>query len=75
VQGASVNYGGGDPKRHDLGIELDGGVEARFSLRFGVRVSLGAQAGVLFPGGALADASGPSASANANLKTPWIAVG
>jgi hypothetical protein len=69
VQGAYVNYASGDPKRHDLGIELDGGVEARFPLRFGLRLALGAQAGVLFPGGALADANG------ASLKTPWIAIG
>ena len=30
---------------------------------------LGAQAGVLFPGGALADATGTE------MKTPWIAIG
>ncbi len=72
VQGAYVNYQGGNARRHDLGIELDGGVEARFPLRvlrFGPRVVVGAQAGVLFPGGALADASG------ATMKTPWIAIG
>jgi hypothetical protein len=69
LQGAYVNYRGGDPKRHDLGIELDGGVEARVPLRYGFRLVLGAQAGVLFPGGALADAGGQT------MKTPWIAVG
>jgi hypothetical protein len=68
-QGAYVNYGGGDPKRHDLGVELDGGFEARVALQYGLRLQLGAQAGVLFPGGALADATG------ATMKTPWIAVG
>jgi hypothetical protein len=69
LQGAYVNYRGGDPKRHDLGIELDGGVEARLPLPYGLRVALGAQGGVLFPGGALADATGQT------MKTPWIAVG
>lgn len=63
------NYNGGDPKRHDLGVELDGGVEARVPLDFGLRLQLGAQAGLLFAGGALADASGNA------MKTPWIAVG
>jgi hypothetical protein len=69
LKGAYVNYRGGDPKRHDLGIELDGGVEARVPLPYGLRVALGAQAGVLFPGGALADAGGQA------MKTPWIAIG
>jgi hypothetical protein len=69
VQGAYVNYTGGDPKRHDLGVELDGGVEGRVPLDYGWKLQLGAQAGVLFPGGALADATG------ATMKTPWIAVG
>jgi hypothetical protein len=69
VQGAYVNFTGGDPKRHDLGLELDGGFEARVPLEFGLRLQLGAQAGVLFPGGALADATGSA------MKTPWIAIG
>jgi hypothetical protein len=69
VQGASVNYQGGSAKRHDLGVELDGGAEARFNLDYGFRLQLGAQGGVLFPGGALADASG------ATMKTPWIVLG
>ncbi|MGH7297166.1 MAG: hypothetical protein ACRELB_19665, partial [Polyangiaceae bacterium] len=67
--GAYVNYSGGDAKRHDLGLELDGGFEARVPLGPGLRLQLGAQGGVLFPGGALADATG------AAMKTPWIAVG
>jgi hypothetical protein len=69
IQGAYVNYNGGDPKRHDLGLELDGGFEARRELGPILRLQLGAQAGVLFPGGALADAGGVT------MKTPWIAVG
>jgi hypothetical protein len=69
VQGAYVNYNGGDPKRHDLGLELDGGFEVRKELGPVLKLQLGAQAGVLFPGGALADANGVA------MKTPWIAVG
>jgi hypothetical protein len=69
VQGAYVNYGGGDPKRHDLGVELDGGFEGRIGLDYGLKLQLGAQAGVLVPGGALADATG------ATMKAPWIAIG
>jgi len=69
LQGAYVNYTGGDPKRHDLGVELDGGFEARVALEYGVRLQIGAQAGVLFPGGALADANGNE------MKTPWVAIG
>jgi hypothetical protein len=67
--GAYTNYSGGDPRRHDLGVELDGGFEARVPLGPILRLQLGAQAGVLFPGGALADASGNA------MKAPWIAVG
>ena len=69
TQGAYVNYSGGDPKRHDLGVELDGGFEARVALEYGLKLQLGAQGGVLFPGGALADATG------ATMKTPWVAIG
>jgi hypothetical protein len=69
LQGAYVNYSGGDSKRHDLGLELDGGFEVRQPLGPILRLQLGAQAGVLFPGGALADATGTA------MKTPWIAVG
>jgi hypothetical protein len=69
TQGAYVNYEGGDPKRHDLGVELDGGFETRFRLDYGMRVMLGGQAGVLFPGGALADANGQT------IPTQWVAIG
>jgi hypothetical protein len=68
TEGAYVNYRGGDAKRHDLGVELDAGVEARASLAYGFRLQVGAQAGVLFPGGALADAAG------AGMKTPWLSL-
>jgi hypothetical protein len=66
VQGAAVNYRGGDAKRHDLGVELDGGAEARISLDYGLVATVGAQAGVLFPGSALANAAGE------RMKLPWI---
>ena len=69
AQGAYVNYQGGSALRHDLGVELDGGVEWRVPLGDVMKLQLGTQAGVLFPGGALADASG------ATLKTPWVAIG
>lgn len=72
--GAYVNYQGGSSQRHDLGVELDGGFEARVTVshaneRQPLRLQFGAQAGVLFPGGALADATG------ATMKTPWVAIG
>jgi hypothetical protein len=67
--GSYVNYRGGNPRRKDLGVELDAGVEARFSLRYGINVLTGAQGGVLFPGGALEDAQG------VRLKTQWLAIG
>jgi hypothetical protein len=69
TQGAYVNYLGGDARRHDLGIELDGGAEYRMKLDRGLTLQLGAQAGILFPGGALADASGHV------MKAPWLTAG
>ncbi len=69
TQGAYVNYRGGDPKRHDLGLELDLGVEGRIKLDNNLRLQLGAQGAILFPGGALADASGET------MKTPWLVTG
>lgn len=69
TQGAYVNYRGGDPKRHDLGLELDLGVEGRIKLDNNLRLQLGAHGAILFPGGALADASGET------MKTPWLVTG
>ena len=69
TQGSYVNYRGGDPHRHDLGEELDLGTEVRVPLEYKLTLQLGAQGGVLFPGGALADAMG------AGMKTPWLAIG
>jgi len=67
--GAYVNYRGGDARSHDLGLELDLGVEARAPLDHGLVLALGAQGGVLFPGRALADERGQA------MPTPWIVVG
>ncbi len=68
TQGSYVNYRGGDPRRHDLGLELDLGVEGRIKLDPSLRLQLGAQGAILFPGGALANAAGET------MKTPWLAV-
>ena len=69
ITGSSQNYVGGNPSRHDLGVELDGGFEVRVPLEYGPKLALGSQAGVLFPGGALADANGN------RMRAPWIVVG
>ena len=68
-KGSYTNYRGGEPTRHDLGIELDAGFEARIPLQYKITLVLGAQGGVLFPGGALANDRGEK------MKTPWLAVG
>ena len=69
VKGSYTNYRGGDSARHDLGLELDAGFEARIPLQYKITLMLGAQGGVLFPGGALANDQGDK------MKTPWLAVG
>lgn len=69
VNGAYVNARGGSPKPRDLGLELDAGAEARIPLEYGLLAQVGAQAGVLFPGRALANADGQG------LGTQWIAIG
>lgn len=68
VNGAATNYRGGDPGHRDLGLELDGGFEARRTLQYGT-VQAGAQAGVLFPGHAFDDANGNG------LPTQWVVIG
>jgi hypothetical protein len=68
TQGAYVNYRGGDAKRHDLGVELDAGFEYRLPLNESMTLQLGAQGGVLFPGGALANIAGE------RMKNPWLTV-
>jgi hypothetical protein len=69
VNGAYTNYRGGNPRRHDLGVELDAGIEARIPLEYKMTLALGAQGGVLFPGGALANDIGET------MKAPWLAIG
>jgi hypothetical protein len=66
--GSYVNYRGGNPKRKDLGVELDAGIEGRFPLQYGLKALVGAQAGVLFPGSALENADG------VRLNTQWIVI-
>ncbi|MBM4359524.1 MAG: hypothetical protein FJ096_15580 [Deltaproteobacteria bacterium] len=60
AQGRYVNYDRGRPDRRDLGVELDGGVDVRLPVRSGFVVQLGAEGGVLFPGGAFDDDRGAS---------------
>lgn len=67
--GRYVNYDGGSAKSRDLGVELDLGVEYRYQPCRCLTVQIGAQAGVLFPGGAFKDGAGSS------LGTQSIAVG
>lgn len=69
THGVFENYDGGDPRSHDLGIELDAGFEYRLGLDYGMTLQLGAQGGVLFPGNALADAGGHA------MGNQYIAVG
>jgi hypothetical protein len=52
------NYDGGNPRKHDLGVELDLGADARIKIDQNATVQVGAEAGVLFPGHAFDDALG-----------------
>ncbi|HEY6562666.1 MAG TPA: hypothetical protein VI072_35615 [Polyangiaceae bacterium] len=64
------NYDGGNMHDHDLGLELDGGIEYRYRIPAVPAVlQLGAQAAVLFPGNALADVNGN------RLDKQYLAVG
>ncbi|MEJ7727912.1 MAG: hypothetical protein WKG00_01725 [Polyangiaceae bacterium] len=56
--GSYRNYDGGDPERHDLGVELDAGVEGRIALDGVTTVQVGAEGGVLFTGHAFDDDAG-----------------
>jgi len=69
TRGSYVNARGGNPRKKDLGVELDAGFEARFPLDYDFKGVLGAQAGLLFPGGAFENDVG------ARLPPQWIAVG
>jgi hypothetical protein len=55
--GNYANYDGGDETKHDLGVELDLGVDARLRVASELTVNLGVEGGVLFPGKALDDAA------------------
>jgi hypothetical protein len=56
--GSDANYDGGDERSHDLGLELDLGVDARLDVSDLVTVELGAEGGFLFPGRAFDDGRG-----------------
>ncbi|MFO0763082.1 MAG: hypothetical protein U0359_41985 [Byssovorax sp.] len=56
--GSSRNYDGGDPRKHDLGVELDAGADVRIKVEKAATVQVGAEGGVLFPGHAFDDALG-----------------
>ncbi len=53
--GRAANYRGGDPSRRDLGVEVDAAVNGYVPLADDVRLELGIEGGVLFPGGAFDD--------------------
>jgi hypothetical protein len=52
-----------------LGVELDGGVEARLPLDYGLKANVGAQAGVFFPGAAFENRDG------SRLPVQWVTIG
>lgn len=56
--GSSSNFDGGDPRRHDLGVELDLGIVGRIAFKQGTTIELGAEGGAFFPGHAFDDARG-----------------
>ncbi len=58
AEGRSVNYRGGDPTRHDLGLELDGAIRVHTPLTEWLEFQAGLEGGVLFPGRAFDDANG-----------------
>jgi hypothetical protein len=56
--GNARNYDGGDPKKHDLGVELDVGAAFRIPLEKYATIQAGVEGGVLFPGHAFDNAQG-----------------
>jgi hypothetical protein len=56
--GSYANYDGGDERRHDLGVEIDLGFDARVHVDRSTVVQVGAEGGVLFPGHAFDTGSG-----------------
>lgn len=69
TQGSYVNYRGGDRRKKDLGVEFDAGFEARFPLDYDLKATVGGQAGLLLPGGALENEDG------VRMPPQWIAIG
>lgn len=55
ANGRWTNFEGGAAAHRDLGLELDVATEFRQPLPNGINIMLGAEAGMLFPGRALAD--------------------
>jgi hypothetical protein len=56
--GSFRNYDGGNPQKHDLGVELDVGTAFRIQVDPGSTIQAGFEGGVLFPGHAFDDAMG-----------------
>jgi hypothetical protein len=65
VTGKESNFNGGSGKSHDLGFELDWGVEWRIHMEL-ARLALGLQQGLFVPGHAFDDDKGRS--------MPWQSV-
>ena len=56
--GSYRNYDGSDSKSRDLGFEIDSGVDFRIPLAESIRLEVGAEGGVLFPGHAFDTTTG-----------------
>jgi hypothetical protein len=56
--GNVANYDGGDARRHDLGLELDLGADARIAVDDAMNVQAGVDFGALLPGHAFDDEDG-----------------
>ncbi len=65
--GDFASYDGGDERAHDLGLEIDLGADARVTITETMKVDLGVEGGVLFPGRAFDDARGQGLSTQALL--------
>jgi hypothetical protein len=69
LDGDFENFDGGAAQSRDLGLELDLGFEQRFQLDRGLRLKLGAEGALLFPGHAF------DAAAGGPLRTQYLATG
>jgi len=58
AESRSVNYRGGDPSRHDLGLELDAAIRGHWPLTDWLQFQAGIEGGLLFPGRAFDDDQG-----------------